>query len=151
MNLTELFSCPEIRQYFNNFDKKVLDQLPSSLIAEALGQSNEVTARFEVDFFENRVVTYFNNKVHTHELSKVLAGRPMEITREYAEVICPKMGFKDGLLKGIKTTYIGRCILGLAKSMDTGSHTLIAQESEFVRIIYLIKGIQPIIYSPPIM
>lgn len=184
-SFSKFFHSVPVRQIFDRLDKNDLDRLPESLLAA----TKDLTTSFEINFFENRIVTDFKNKKYTIELPKVLvvismiyakndpaiAGSgcallndrvskvetPSELIQscahlfdeEFAKTICSLMGFNtsvDGLLKGINTLYMGRCILGLGKSMTNQSYSHVTHEAEFNRIVCLINGLGPLVYSPPI-
>lgn len=154
----EIFLSVEVRQVFSRLKKEDLNCLPKELLA----QTNK--ASFEIDFFKNRIVTCFRNEKKTIEVSKFLSivakKEPLIpemshlLNQKYAKAICPKMGYPNGveaLQKGIRELYIGRCILGLGKSMQDHGYNQDAHRLEFVRIANVIKGIEPVIFSPPII
>lgn len=153
--VSQAYSGEPIRQIFNNLNAKLPDQLPKYLKAE----TDDHTASFEIHFFENRMVTHFKNERKAIELSTFLSTlQGADCTHifnpEYAKAICPKMRYPsnvDGLVKGIRSIYIGRCIFGLSKSIKERGHDYSTHLPEFERIAKLIKRIEPGVYSSPII
>lgn len=154
----KIYFSDEVRLVFSRLKKEDLDRLPQSLFAQT------EKASFRIDFFKNRVLTYFKNEKKTIELSKFLSIIAKKepptpesthlFNQEYAAIICPKLGYQSGveeLQKGIRELYIGRCILGLGKSMDDHGYNQEAHRTEFVRIAKVIRGLEPVIYLPPII
>lgn len=74
--------------------------------------------------------------------------------REFAQSICPLLDLDsnvNSLLDGIYKLYLGRCILGLGKSIATQSHYSIGHTREFHRIASLIKIPGSAFYTEPLL
>ncbi|MBA3958315.1 MAG: hypothetical protein H0X51_07995 [Parachlamydiaceae bacterium] len=74
--------------------------------------------------------------------------------RAFAKDMCPLLGV-DGtgvsdLLRGIRHAYIGRCILGLAKSFELKYNSVVKQSRELNRIVALMDNAE-VLYSDPIL
>lgn len=232
---SEAVATNEIISFFRDLNEKIdLNSLPSNVFVQKRGESNELTAFLYIDFFSNRLVTFFQGKERSIKLSSALgiirdlseifakiqssttnsetqkllsvedefsnaldttksstsdklsidgedviafyplSGRvvlstsrgqssiPIEMiqncahlfNREFAQSICPLLGLDsnlNGLLSGINKLYLGRCILGLGKSMAIQSPTHIGNERELSRIVSLIKIPGSEFYTEPLM
>lgn len=153
-----IYQSDEVRNVFSCLKKEDLDRLPESLFVKT------ENACFKIDFLKNRVVTHLNHekkKIDLHNFLSVLSKKGKQLPESthlydpvYVKAICPKMGYPIGveaLQKGIRTLYIGRCILGLGKSIDRNGYHQETHRSEFMRIARIIKGIEPIDYSSPLV
>ncbi|CCB87113.1 putative uncharacterized protein [Parachlamydia acanthamoebae UV-7] len=192
------------------------------------GQSDEIIASLDIDFFENRLCTYFQGEEKSIKLSVALGiiqdlseifakiqsstihseteklpplkdqptnaldatsdakldgnemikfysltGRvvlstsqresstPIELiqncahlfNQEFAKNVCPLLSLDlnlNDLLNGIRNLYLGRCILGLGKSIAIQSRTQLGLQRDFVRIVNLIKVPGSASYSRPL-
>lgn len=168
-----LYSEP-ICRVFDGLKKDDLDRYPRLIMSK-----KEYVYEFTIDFYNNKIITHFKNKKKIIRLSEVLktisqiydknfsltghksSGVSKEFIKqskhlfdpEFAKLVCPILGFKtdvEGLHRGIRTLYIGRCICSLGKSMRQNK-TDEMHEKEFIRIANLIKWRHPTNYSLPIL
>jgi hypothetical protein len=74
--------------------------------------------------------------------------------RAFAQEICPLLGLEpslNNLLTAVHKLYLGRCLLGLARSMALGYHSATADQREYARIVSLIAVPGSALYTTPIL
>lgn len=231
--LSEALAANQVSNFFQKLNQQIdLDSFPSNVnvFVQKRGVSGEITASLDIDFFGNRLVTYFQGEEKSVNLSNALgiirdlseifskiqssttnsetqklpsiedeftnaldstsdtkltidgkeviafyplkervvlstsrgwSSMPIEkiqncahlFNREFAQSICPLLELDssvNNLLNGINKLYLGRCILGLGKSIVTQSWSQLAHEREFHRIVCLIKIPGSAFYTAPL-
>ena len=171
VNFPSLSSEP-VRRVFDGLKKDDLDRFPRLIVVR-----DGHGCGLAINFYKDYILTSFKNEKKTVKLSSVLAiissiygSTPKSLESsaslkfieaskhlfnpEFARLICPKLGLKEhkeeDLLKGIRTLYIGRCIYSLGESMAQNDIQSV-QEKEFFRIACVVKKLNPVIYSQPIL
>lgn len=226
--LTGASSTREVSAILGNLNQQInLPYLPQKISLRTNNLTREFVTGLDIDFFENRLVTYFQGNVNSIKLSNALgiicdlseifdkfqsakktpliedeftnaldikntsdvkltidgkefiafyplnrrvvlstsrrqSSLPMEMiqncshlfNREFAREICPLLGMDPNLkslFNGIYKFYLGRCILGLVKSMAIQSRGRIGHERELARIVSLIKMPNSAFYTEPLI
>src|SRR5262249_24946429 len=70
---SEALATNKMVDFFQDLNKKIdLNSLPRSVFVQKRGGSDEIIASLNIDFFENRLVTYFQGKEKSIKLSNAL-------------------------------------------------------------------------------
>lgn len=74
--------------------------------------------------------------------------------QEFIKAVCPLIGEESsvtGLMQGINRLYIGRCVLGLAKSMRQQRYNESRHQRELARLVCLVRSPGSVFYTAPVL
>lgn len=132
-------------------------------LTHALTTTESLTSDIKVRIDEKELIAFYPLKGRVVlTANRGQSSMPMDMiqncthlfNRAFAQSICPLLSLDsnvNSLIKGIYKLYLGRCILGLGKSIETSSRSQIGHQRELSRLVSLINIPGSAFYTEPLL